>query len=1279
MNTRESYAELQEKILGARRVWRRGLFWTGAAIVLTGLLAIVVGESIVDWLMPLPSPVRIALLAGIVIAVGYLLYRHLIQPLRASLTLRDVALNVERHHPSLEDRLVSAVQFGNREPNDAIEAHMLQRLLEDTTESVKGIDFKATVDSIRTRKHVGIALLVLAACALLSLLFPSEIQTSLLRVLVPWEKTEPILTTKLTVTPGNARILRGKSLPIHVTVTGKSADKVVLTYTSPAPLQGTPTPTVGRTSGPDNVEINNVDFGLRKGTSSHQPPVRTPREQQKNAMRTTEKQINMVQNAEDKRGFTYEIFNIDADMEYAVQANEATSARYTVEVFEMPRVTDIAVAYTYPEYTALKSVVQQGTGDIHAVVGTRAEIRLTTNKAIQTATFTVKNHIKKVDIDNVDGGTTQRDVNVPINLSERHANDRKMVISDGNILTTTVDVTQDGTYAVELLCIDGFNNEIPIEYKIRAVPDNAPEVVIKEPGRDVKATKLEEVQIIAEAKDDYGVEKLSLMYRIGAGDLQELAPAVGGTSGPDNVEIDNVDFGLRKGTSSHQPPVRTPREQQKNAMRTTENTYTFYMEEFDVAPGEVISYYAQATDNNTLTGPGEASSEIYFIEVRPFNERFQEEDGEQGEPAPPTPNIILELIATQKQIIRETWKHINAAPAAVTERFNVGGTSGPDTEEYPQDYQTAVKKTGEKQSEIAAQTQRFVDEISMAMQTAAVAPEILMNLEDAVDRMREASERLNAVQPTEAMPAEQEALELLIKVSIELPKVLTQMRDSNAQAAENLELEMEELQSEMEQDRNELEQEMREQTQEMLEQAREMLEEQQQLNQQSQQLGRENQPSPSEMQQNSQQQGQLSEQAQQMAQQLGQMQGSRQDSGQSSSQSTQSQRTNAQLTQAGQAMQQAGEQMQQASRGMQQQEPQQSAAKGEQAAARLEEAIEQLERVAAELSDDALEDAAQALQQMTEEQSEVQQQTQELRNRAAQNVGGTSGPDSAMQPEDFRQASDLANQQRELQRDLESLEGALQQLQEQLNAENPEASRNVADATNRLTEEQTASDMATAQRALQWRNFRAADQNQQAVLEALEQAQADLQQARANMATTEEEQLEAALEQLQSMEEQMQDIQRELQAMEEQEDSPAHEDTERMPQAIKNLAEQQQQLQERMQQAQQAMQGQNGQDGQDGQDDAENQQEGRAGAESNREIEELWLGLLDTMQHRPSNRSRPFPKYEFAIRDLRKLEAALEERLNTLQEKKRLSQVAKEDVPPEYRRLVDNYYESLSQ
>ena len=661
MNTREGYAELQARILDARRVWKRSLFWTGFAIVLTGIIAVFAGEAIVDWLMPLPSSVRIALLTVGAAVTCYLLYKYLIQPLRTSLTLRDIALNVERNHPNLEDRLVSAIEFGNRESTDPIEAHMLQRLLEDTTQRTEGIDFKATIDHSRTRKHAGIAALVLVGCCVLSLLFPTEIHTSLLRVLVPWERTDPILTTKLAVEPGNARILRGKSLPIHVTVTGKSAEKVVLTY-----------------------------------ENTRERDAATPE------IKTTEQQINMLQNPNDKRGFAYEIFNIDADMEYYIVANKVTSERYTVEVFDMPRVTEISVAYTYPDYTGLKPVVQTGTGDIQAVVGTQAELRFVTNKAIQTATFSLKRgagllSFTKNSTETPESGPTQ------------------MVISDGNTLTTTVDVVEDGTYTIELLCIDGFNNEIPIEYTVKAIPDAAPEVVIKEPGRDIKTTKLGEVEIIAEATDDYGVADLKLRYHIGADDLQEIAlnsnPSSSGT----------VEEGATRGSSTH---------------RVVDGSYTFYLEEFDVEPGDVISYYAHATDNNTRTGPSEASSDIYFIEIRPFNEDFHEGEAQQDQ-AQAEPNPLLGIIASQKQVIRDTWKHTS-----------VQSTSD-------EEYRSAVKKTADKQVELKDQTQKFVDELSVAIQTTAqVSPEILMNLEDAIGKMREATDSLNALQPAEAIPPE---------------------------------------------------------------------------------------------------------------------------------------------------------------------------------------------------------------------------------------------------------------------------------------------------------------------------------------------------------------------------------------------------------------------------------------------------------------------------------------------------------------------------------------------
>lgn len=1168
MNTREGYAELQSKILDARRVWKRSLFWTGAAIVLIGLLAILVGESIVDWLMPLPSTVRVAMLVGIVVAVIYLLFRHIIQPLRSSLTLRDVALNVEQTHPNLEDRLVSAVQFGSRESDDPIESHMLQRLLEDTTQRIKDIDFKATIDHSRTRKYVGIAILVIAACGLLSLLFPTEIQTSLMRVLVPWEKTKPILSTKVAVSPGNARILIGKSLPIDVTVTGKSADKAILTYYSK-----------------DN------------------PPTADSE--------GSKKEINMLQNPDDKRGFAYELFNIEAEMEYYVTVNETTSERYTIEVFEMPRVEDVSVAYTYPEYTGLSPVIQQGSGDVQAVVGSTAEVRITANKTIQKATFTHQTSNTE-PITEEDG--EEKDIT---------PNSSEMTIADGNILTKTLQVTQDGNYSVEFLCIDNFNNEIPIEYNIKAHPDNPPEVVIKEPARDVKASILEEVQIVAEATDDFGVEQLKLMYRISAGELHELLM---------ESPIEQLSEDSNTGPAKH--------------LRS--GSYTFYLEEFDVEPGEIITYYAQAIDNNTLTGPSEGKSDIYFIEIKPFNQRLSEgEPSEEG-----MPNPFLEIIASQKQIIRETWKHINSQPPTMTE-----------------DYKSAVKQTGTKQSELKDSTQKITDELSMQMQEVQIDPEIMMNLEEAIDMMGEATNHLNATQPTTAIPPEQAALELLIKVNLAFPKALRQARISQPQLAENFELEMEELQVELEQDQEELEREMQEQTQEMLDQAREMLAQQQNLNQQSQQMGRESQPSPSDMQQNSQQQGQLGQQAQQMSQQLGEMQGN--------AQGTQGER----LEQAGQAMEQAGEQMQQASQGMEQQQPQLSAAKGEKAEERLEQAIDQLERAAAEFTDNALERTAEQLQQLTAEQSDVQQQTQELRESSQEN---------GMRPEDYRQASELANEQRQLQRELQSVEENLNNLQEQLNQENPEAAQNVQNASRRLTEEQTSEDMGTAQRALQWRSLQSAELNQQEALETLREAQNDLQQARANMAQTEEEQLEATLDQLQSFEEQMQDIQREREAMEGQEQ------TEEQQQREQQLAEQQQQLQERLQQAQQAMQNaqqgqqpgqqgqqpgeqgqQPGQQGQQGQQPGENDL-ARSGPESDREIKELWLDLIDSSQYRAGDRKNPFPNYELTIRNLRKLETAIEERLNLLQEMKQLTQVSKEDVPPKYRRLVDNYYESLA-
>ena len=1112
MAAREGYTELQAKVLAARRVWKRTLFWTGCAIAAVGLIAILAGAAIVDLLMPLPGSVRIALLIGIIGTVGYLLYKYLFQPLRVKLTPHDVALNVERKHEDLEDRLVSALQFGEVETEDPIKSHLLQRLVTDAVERTEGIDFKATVDKGKKRKHIGIAVAALAGCAFIGLIFPTELNTSLNRLLSPWEKTEPVFTTKLTVEPGNARILRGRSLAINLEVTGKAADKARLVYT--------------------------------KGNAA------TETEPQR-------QEIDMVRIEGEKRKFGYELFNINENIDYYVTANGTESEHYTVEVFDMPKVTAIEIAYTYPEYTKLTPIIQQGEGNIRAVAGSQAEVRITTNKAIQSGTLTV-----------------EAQDSVP------------MVIFDGRTPTTTLDVLNDGKYTVKLLCVDGFNNQTPIEYTITAIPDEPPEIVIKEPGRDVKATKLEEVKVLAEATDDYGVENMTLMYSIGSGEAQELPV--------ETIEI--------------------------KAEKIISGAYVFYLEELDVEPGELISYYAQATDNNTRTGPGTSTSELYFIEVRPFNERYTQMDaeGQQAQEGQPFPN----LIADQRTIIKKTWKHIHSRPSPMTE-----------------DYQSAVKQIGKEQNQLKDKTQRVTDELSMSMRDANVDPEMLMNLEAAVAKMGEASDELFAIKPKAALPHEQDALELLTKAMMELDKVLTQMRSGgNREVADNIEMDMEDLQDTIEQDQIELDEQMREQTQELLDQARGMLSQQEQLTEQSQQLAREGQPSRREMQQNSQQEQQLAGQAQQMAEQAQQM-------GQSVGQGA-GNNTGQRMVQAGEALEQASENMQAASENMGTGQPQMGAAKGQKAEENLQQAIEELEKVAAQYTDQALEDATEALDRLTAEQSEIREQTETLEEETRRD---------GMTVEDLQNASELANEQRTLRRDLEQLQRNLSNLREALNENEPQAARNVGDANRRIIEEQASENMEDAQRALQWRNFQSSEREQREVLDTLLDARNDLQQARTNLAETEEERLDAALDQIESWEAQMEDIRRELEAMDNQETPLTPEQEARQQQ----LSEQQAQIQERAQEAMEAME----------QGDAQGDEQAQVGGpESDRELRELWLDAIRAMDNRPGTRRAPFPVYDFSLRELRKLERAIEERLVVIQEKKQLAQVLKEDVPPEYRR-----------
>ena len=276
---------------------------------------------------------------------------------------------------------------------------------------------------------------------------------------------------------------------------------------------------------------------------------------------------------------------------------------------------------------------------------------------------------------------------------------------------------------------------------------------------------------------------------------------------------------------------------------------------------------------------------------------------------------------------------------------------------------------------------------------------------------------------------------------------------------------------------------------------------------------------------------------------------------------------------------------------------------------------------------------------MMAQQEELKQETEQLQQRTERD---------GMSAEDKREASRMATQQRQMRNNLDRLQRDLGNVDRNLRSSSPEASEHVEQALRTMQRDEVKRDMTAAQRNLQWRNLEFAKWKQEEILVSLSDVEDELQSARTKLAATEEERLENALEQLAKWEEKLEDIRREMEALREQELL-----TKEQRQRLQELAQQQSELRERAEQMRELA-------------DALN-------------MGDQWRDWTRAMRNWRGAWNSRFADYDMTLRNLNILQRAMEERLDLIQEKKRLAQVRQEDVPPEYRPLVDSYYESLSE
>src|SRR5579863_983524 len=281
--------------------------------------------------------------------------------------------------------------------------------------------------------------------------------------------------------------------------------------------------------------------------------------------------------------FEFLFAGVPEAFDYYVDAGGVRSDRYRLDVVDLPEVKKLSVTYHYPAWSGLKDKVEDPSGDLRAVEGTEAEVRVETDRPLENGALLLD-----------DGG--------------------KFDLHDG---VARVPLQKDGVYHVST-SERGDAVRLSNDYFIEVQKPLPPTLRVLRPGRDAKVNPIEEVTIMVQAQDDFGVRGMELHYSVNGG--AEKTVSLGGAGG-----------------------------------KTAQGSTTLYLEDYKLVPGDIVSFYATARDALATS-----RSDIFFVQTQPFEREYSQSQQMGGGASGGDPDILSSQY--QKEIVAATWNQIKNPP-----------------------------------------------------------------------------------------------------------------------------------------------------------------------------------------------------------------------------------------------------------------------------------------------------------------------------------------------------------------------------------------------------------------------------------------------------------------------------------------------------------------------------------------------------------------------------------------------------------------------------------------
>jgi hypothetical protein len=381
--------------------------------------------------------------------------------------------------------------------------------------------------------------------------------------------------------------------------------------------------------------------------------------------------------------------DVRTPLTYSVEADGAASPTYSVSVVERPYVTGVRLDYDYPGYTGLlPRSVDENNGDITALRGTSVTVTITSSKPLARADL------------RTDAGAVE------------------MTRADSGVFRSVLDVDGDGEYSIEIEDRDGLRNPDPPVYSIVAIRDERPLVRIVEPGEDSEAPRSMELPLVISALDDYGISAISLRYALeGSADTGVMKLELSGTGGSREL--------------------------------TRETTWD--LSETGLMPGRTLVYYAEVTDNDSVTGPKTTKSESYVIRFPSMAELYSDVQSEHDE-------IVDELddLLEEQAELREQFEHmqedIHSEPEIDWQREEEVESALGQQEDLAEDVVKMADKLGDLTDTMSETDRVTLETIDKVNEIQKLLDEVATDeMRELIEKIRQAMERVRPEDVSEAM------------------------------------------------------------------------------------------------------------------------------------------------------------------------------------------------------------------------------------------------------------------------------------------------------------------------------------------------------------------------------------------------------------------------------------------------------------------------------------------------------------------------------------------------